>query len=626
VAPSGRGEALLTQTEIARFFTETDVVIAGNALLRTPQIQGHQAAVEFFDGGGHRAIEQIPVGCGKTGLISILPFRIARGRVLVVAPNLTIKTQIADAIDVARPESFYRRTGVLRSFDDGPYRAVLDRDANLSDCEDAHIVVTNIHQLAENASRWLPHFAPDYFDLIIVDEGHHNAAPSWRNVFERFSDAKVISLTATPFRSDEQPIEGDVIYRYPFREAMRKGYIKEIRASNVAPREIYFTWQGDDYHHTLAELMELREQDWVSRGVALSQESNISIVDASIQWLRELRQGGLNHQLIAVACSLDHARQVRGLYEERGLHAGEIHSNLSRDEQEEILRDLRSGQLDVIVQVQMLGEGFDHPPLSVAAIFRPFRSLSPYIQFVGRVMRVNVENSPGHPDNLGIVVSHVGLNIDRHWDDFKEIDRDDQEMIDGWLEAGEIDPAEGEGGERRRLTPDLQVTQEIIDSFLSDSFLDPSDDAFIEHAIAALRDQGIDLEQLGLTRDELQRRFVQSRAARDAPSPERLPVQPQAHRQMLRARLNEQIKSAANRICEALGQRAAGRRIATLGGTGASNNLGAVIILVNRAVNQHLGIESNERRDQDTQALERAIASLDEIADAVQADLAERLT
>ena len=54
------------------------------------------------------------------------------------------------------------------------------------------------------------------------------------------------------------------------------------------------------------------------------------------------------------------------------------------DKQEQVLADLRSGKLDCIVQVQMLGEGFDHPPLSVAAIFRPFASLSPYIQFVGR--------------------------------------------------------------------------------------------------------------------------------------------------------------------------------------------------------------------------------------------------
>ena len=69
-------------------------------------------------------------------------------------------------------------------------------------------------------------------------------------------------------------------------------------------------------------------------------------------------------------------------------------------------------------QVQMLGEGFDHPPLSVAAIFRPFRSLSPYIQFVGRVMRVVHENKPDHPDNHGYIVSHVGLSNDDHWGRF----------------------------------------------------------------------------------------------------------------------------------------------------------------------------------------------------------------
>ncbi len=77
----------------------------------------------------------------------------------------------------------------------------------------------------------------------------------------------------------------------------------------------------------------------------------------------------------------------------------------------------------------MLGEGFDHPPLSVAAIFRPFASLTPFIQFVGRVMRVVQEAKPEHPDNNAFIVSHVGLNTDAHWDDFRELDFDDQEMI-----------------------------------------------------------------------------------------------------------------------------------------------------------------------------------------------------
>lgn len=615
----------LTNADIEKLFLTAKVRITANPSLRDPQKEGHAAAVAFFEKGGTRAVEQIPVGCGKTGLLAILPFGSARGRVLIIAPNITIRDQILEAVDATSPRSFYRTGGVLSDLSGGPFRSVLDANANVHDAEDAHIVVTNIQQLAERDGSWLERFPADFFDLILVDEGHHNAAPSWQRVFERFAKARVMSLTATPFRSDERPVEGDVIYRYTFRAAMQHGYIKQMSARNVAPRQLRFTWRGTDYSHTLDEVLAMREEDWYSRGVALAPESNISVVDASIQWLRYLRDGtGLQHQLIAVACSMDHARQIRSLYEERGLRVREIHSAQARDDQEEILRELRNGTLDGVVQVQMLGEGFDHPPISVAAIFRPFRSLSPYVQFVGRAMRVNVQRAPGHPDNEGIIVSHVGLNIDRHWADFKRIDRDDQAVIDEWLGAGDDPPADRGGDGRRKLRPEMVVMEEIIDRFLSDSFLDASDDALIDNAMAVLREQGVDLESLGLTREDLQRRFAAARERR-SPQPEKLAVQPQAHRQALRGRLREQTQSAANRVVEALGEKPGGRRIALLGGTGASNNLPAVIVLMNRAVNASLGIDSDERLSQSSEAMQTAIDKLDEIADGVEQELRQRL-
>lgn len=611
--------------EVGRFFQDTAARIEGNANLRVPQIEGHAAAREYFANGGGRAVEQIPVGCGKTGLLAILPFGIARGRVLVVAPNLTIKRQLADAFDVTSAECFYVKAGVLTDLSEGPHRAVLDRDANLADCKDAHVVVTNIHQLAERAERWLPQFEDDFFDLILVDEGHHNAAPSWQRVFERFPNARVLSVTATPFRADEQEIEGELIYRYPFRDAMQRGYIKDITAVNVAPSEIYFTFRGDDYRHTLEEVLELREEDWYSRGVALARECNISIADASIQWLRHLRETGTPHQLIAVACSMDHAREVRSIYQERGIEAREIHSGQPEEEREDILLDLRNGRIDAVVQVQMLGEGFDHPLLSVAAVFRPFRSLSPYVQFVGRVMRVNVQNAPGHPDNRGIIVSHVGLNIDRHWDDFKDIDREDQELVAGWLESGDAAPPPAEPGQRRSLRPEMTVTQEVIDRFISDPYLDPNDDTLIDNALTVMREQGLDLIALGLDREELRHRIVAARTTGGPEEPLRLPVQPQARRQELRRRLREQTQSVSARICQALGQAPGGQAIAALGGTGASNNLAAVAVHLNRAINQRLGIGSGERRELSAEELEQVVPELEVIADAVQADLSARL-
>ncbi|MCD6404682.1 MAG: DEAD/DEAH box helicase family protein, partial [Planctomycetes bacterium] len=232
----------MTNEEIARFFNDTRAFIQGNSDLRDPQVEGWFRTRQHFRNSSEHAILQIPVGCGKTGLMALLPFGIAQGRVLVIAPNLEIRRGISTAFDIAGRDCFWASTRVLTDVNHGPYTAVLDgQDANIHDCENSHIVVTNIQQLASSADRWLPAFSEDFFDLIMVDEGHHNVARSWERVFERFPNAKVVSLTATPFRGDGREIAGEVVYAYLFRTAMVRGYIKQITAVNVAPQEISFT-------------------------------------------------------------------------------------------------------------------------------------------------------------------------------------------------------------------------------------------------------------------------------------------------------------------------------------------------------------------------------------------------
>ena len=123
------------------------------------------------------------------------------------------------------------------------------------------------------------------------------------------------------------------------------------------------TYKGDNYHHTLEDVLALREEEWFSRGVALAPECNRHIVDTSLDKLNMLRQSGTNHQLIAVGMSVKHAKDIKSLYAERGYEAEVIHSQMVPDEQTVVLQKLRAGLLDCIIQVQMLGEGFDHPKL-----------------------------------------------------------------------------------------------------------------------------------------------------------------------------------------------------------------------------------------------------------------------
>lgn len=601
---------------IEEFFATTEASIEDNPYLRDPQKEGYTAAHDFFASGKSKAILQLPVGCGKSGLIAILPLGIARGRVLVIAPNLTIRDELRRALDISnRRTCFWSKCRVLSpiAMSAGPHVAVLDRtDANIHDCDNSHIVLTNIQQLASSADRWLPAFADNYFDMILVDEGHHNAAPSWKKVFDKFPAAKVVSLTATPFRSDNRDIEGELIYRYSFKRAMLKGYIKKLQAIYVAPDEIYFTYAGEQHRHTLDEVMQLKEEEWFSRGVALSAECNRHIVDASLEKLEALRASGSRHQLIAAACSVAHAKAIRSLYAERGYEAAEIHSDMPLDKRAEVLQKLRSGILDCIVQVQILGEGFDHPHLSVAALFRPFRSLPPYVQFVGRTMRVVVQNDPRHPDNYGFVVTHVGLNLDQQLADLRDMEREDGAFFKDLIEGKEPDlPLEVlDGSGRQRLREEMVVDQEIVSEFFEEDFLQPDDADLAAELKAQAEALGFDSEAV----DAMVRRASTAKRRVDASAP--FPINPQRQRREARRRLNEEVNRSAKLLLNRLELQFGGSELRLKFGIGVSgNNFVAAVQLVNRELDRLLGIEPGTRGRLRTEDFASATKSLDEVLD-----------
>lgn len=615
---------------INEFFMSAESFIEGNDLLRDPQKEGHVAALDFFESGGNKAIMQLPVGCGKSGLISLLPFGISEGRVLVIAPNLTIRSELQKALDITNKRAcFWHKCKVLapEAMSAGPYIAVLDgKDANVHDCDRSHIVVTNIQQLASSADRWLPQFSDDYFDMILVDEGHHSAAPSWMKVFEKFPNAKVVNLTATPFRSDNKSIEGNLIYRYSFKRAMIKGYIKKLQAIYVAPEELYFTWEGDNYHHTLEEVMQLKEETWFSRGVAMSPECNAHIVDASLDKLEKLRQSGTNHQLIAVAMSVNHAKAIRSLYSERGYEAAEIYSDMPPDKQAEVMQKLRSGMLDCLVQVQMLGEGFDHPHLSVAAIFRPFRSLPPYVQFIGRTMRVVVQNDARHPDNYGYVVTHIGMNLDQQLEDFRDMEREDRDYFEGLISGDEPEPPAEvtDGCARMKLRNDMVVDKEIVSEFFEEDFLDTDDAALLDELKAHAESLGFDAADI---LKAIQSKKKSKLRVTEASAP--FPVLPQKQRQEARKRLKEEVNRTAKLLLNRCDLQFNGRDIAfkLYPGPVTGTNFVAAVQLVNKELKKRLegsGV-SGQRDRMKTEEFTRAQGFLEDILNSLTRLLKKRM-
>jgi DNA repair protein RadD len=75
----------------------------------------------------------------------------------------------------------------------------------------------------------------------------------------------------------------------PISSSWLLGQRQQIHSRNMAPSELYFTFGGDTKRHTLDEVLELREEQWFRRGVALSPECNRHIAEASIQRCNALR-------------------------------------------------------------------------------------------------------------------------------------------------------------------------------------------------------------------------------------------------------------------------------------------------------------------------------------------------
>ena len=96
------------------FFLNLDFNIETDNTLRDPQRDAYLRTYVFFQTGKNNAIVQMPVGCGKTGLASLFPLGLAEGRVLIIAPNLTIKDELYDAMDITnRQKCFWRKARVL---------------------------------------------------------------------------------------------------------------------------------------------------------------------------------------------------------------------------------------------------------------------------------------------------------------------------------------------------------------------------------------------------------------------------------------------------------------------------------------------------------------------------------
>ena len=225
-------------------------------------------------------------------------------------------------------------------------------------------------------------------DLLVIDEAHHAASPSYREVIDQVlvknPKAAICGLTATPNRGDGKGL------REVFSNVADQITLGEMIASgHLVPPRTYVIDVG-----TQEALRKVRRTaiDFDMNEVANILNKTLVTESVINNWKAKAR----DRKTIVFCSTVEHATDVCSAFNRAGIESVLIHGELSDDERKERLAAYENGNTQVVVNVAVLTEGYDYTPTSCVVLLRPSSYKSTFIQMVGRGLRtVDPQEFPG---------------------------------------------------------------------------------------------------------------------------------------------------------------------------------------------------------------------------------------
>ena len=224
-----------------------------------------------------------------------------------------------------------------------------------------------------------------HFDVVIVDEFHHAAAPSYRALLEHVQPTELLGLTATPERADGL----DVVRYFDGRIAAELRVWDAIDQQYLVP----FTYYG------IHDGLDLTQVPW-KRGQGYDIDALTNVYTANDIWVGQLvnqlraRVADVNTiRALGFCVSVEHARFMARQFEQRGISSRAVWGDSSPEDRRSALRDLVDGNVAVLFTVDLFNEGIDVPNVDTLLLLRPTESATLFLQQLGRGLRRAVGKS-----------------------------------------------------------------------------------------------------------------------------------------------------------------------------------------------------------------------------------------
>jgi len=218
--------------------------------------------------------------------------------------------------------------------------------------------------------------------LIVIDEAHHTPSETYRDLLNHYKskNTRILGVTAMPKRTDGKgfsDIFNVLVQSWSIKEFIDKGFLADVEHQKTATyfeiknklKNISIDKKTNDFdEYELSQLM-----------------TTITYMSDAVESYIKFR--GDYKKSIVFAVNVKHSKHLAARFNSQGITAAHIDGTIDKISRDAILSDFSSGLISVLCNVGIVTEGFDCPDAEIVQLVRPTKSITLYLQQVGRVLR-----------------------------------------------------------------------------------------------------------------------------------------------------------------------------------------------------------------------------------------------